>query len=261
MAKRKLSKKDWIGIFGFIILFIIIFSVLIFYFKERQKIVQVDEEFCPEVIDNVSVVLIDQSDQFNIVQKTAVNNIVRDIVKSLLKYERIEIFLMNSNTDVLQKPIFSFCNPGQGLDESDFSGNKRLKKYNWEKKFYTPFSNALNSILLEKKAKSSPIMDAIQSISLTSLHKYKNAAVKFYIISDMLQHSVSYSNYKYPLDFKSFKAMGVFNRLRVDFDSVDIRIFYVNRDSKKQGKSHILFWEDYFNEMGGILSSVKRVEG
>ena len=255
------SIKSLVATIGIIIVLTIFIAFFIFYQKESEKLVELDDEFCPEFIPAISVVLIDQTDSFNVFQKKSIQNSVKDIVESLAKHERLEIYILNPIEEKLLEPIFAICNPGQGEDENKYTGNKKLKKYNWDKKFYQPFSENLDRILIKQKAEISPIMESIQSISLTTFHNHRQIPIKFYIISDMLQHSTLYSNYKNSLDYERFKSSKRYNKLSADLNGVTAKILYINRDVKKQGRNHILFWENYFTDMGGILTSVKRIEG
>ena len=107
-------------------------------------------------------------------------------------------------------------------------------------------------------------MEAIQSISVSSLHKFisTNKKVNLVIVSDMLQNSETLSHYKEHMNFKKFKKQD-FIKVSSSLNDVLVTILYLRRDGaeKLQGRKHIVFWEQFFHDQGGILKRVVSIDG
>ena len=106
-------------------------------------------------------------------------------------------------------------------------------------------------------------MEAIKAVAVTEFIGEKNKSIPKHliIVSDMMQHTSAYSHYRDLSNFSSYKTSKAFDQHLSNLNEVDVEIYYIRRPelSSKQGKSHILFWEQYIHAMGGALVRVRNI--
>ncbi len=77
----------------------------------------------------------------------------------------------------------------------------------------------------------------------------------------MMHHTSEYSHYRNPIDYKSFSKESYADEVATGLNSVDVKIVYLRRDNLKntQGKRHLSFWREYFDEVGAGIVEVRNV--
>lgn len=216
-------------------------------------------------VDEVTVILIDHTDDFNTVQQSRLGDLLLQIATSIPKNSKIELYNVRPVTETLLKPVFSLCNPGDGSDVNALTGNKGFAKKAYEEKFKKQLQNSLSEVFGGDTANVSPIMEALQSVNVSSLlgENASASSKNLIIVSDFLQHTKNFSLYQPIPDFIAFKNGAYFSSVRSDLHGVHVDMYYLRRDGQMNSQTEKLrdFWFSFFKEQGARLGQFSHVPG
>ena len=193
------------------------------------------------------------------------------------RYLKVNSDLINPGIDKLKetglndkqikvKPVFSICNPGDASDITNFDQKLAPDFYQkqYEKKFEEPLNNVLEVLSIVEKADTSPIMEMIQHVSVSTFPlKETKHGNRLIIISDMIQNSPPnfsmYSSY----DFNSFKNSSYYKKINTNLRDASIYILKTRQPNFEhlQGEKLIKFWQSYFKDMDSGNFTIDPVEG
>ena len=270
--KSKKSKDDeipWIAVGGFCLFAIaLIFIFLTTYCSMQSQIENVDKEnFCKiDKIDQITIFVIDTSDKLSQIQQTSLNERLWNYVKNIDKNNhQIQVFSVEKINEKILEPIIKICNPGDEKEVSIWTGNKKITRLNFEKKFKEKIDKIFTDLLNKEASDKSPIMESIQSVAVSQLIKNENNDTKFKIIliSDLLQNSENFSFYKGDFDFNKFNKSDNFRFLKSDFKNAEIELYFLNRkkDINLQNENLRDFWIQYFKAQEAIVTRFVPIEG
>lgn len=222
--------------------------------------------FCKrEKSTEVTVILIDHTDVITTIQRAALESRLWDVVNSTGKNSKIKLYEVNNINAQVLTPAIDICNPGSEKDVNEFTGNKILAHKKFEERFRKPLKLILDGILSKENAKDSPIMEAVQSVAVSSFIGEEHSAEKkrFILVSDLLENTKNYSLYKTDIDFENFKNSEHWKSVRSDLDDIDVEIFFLRRDGadKFQNTNLRKFWINFFEDQGAIVSRFLPIEG
>jgi len=260
--RRRQKSQDT---FGYILVALFITVILAagfgYFYVIDTKILTDKTTLCPLSGPHaVTVVVIDRTDTLKVLQKERLRKILQEIKGATSKHELIEVYTVGPIIDELRRPVIAICNPGDPQEVNSLYSNPSQARRKWNEDFSKRLDGIVESLLLPMESETSPIMESIQSISVSSFSdpNMKTIPRKLIIASDMLQHSPSNSHYSGVPKFSKFKKNPVYARLIGDLNDVNVRLIYIRRSTKNsiQGKNHIIFWERYFSELGANLNQV-----
>lgn len=266
--RKQLQRRLGLVLIGGVLLVLFAFGVL--SFKVKQEEIPIDEEtLCPvEGPKTLTVVLMDRTDPLSLTQQKDLRSKLEKIKEEIPLYGGIAAYSVGPiGKELLHPETKLVCNPGRGKDINPLIGNPRIVERKWRERFSEPLERLFDELLKTEEASTSPIMESIQSVSLTALRGLNVSRIprRLVIVSDMLQHTNDYSQYTMVQSFQDFKKEKAqyYSHMRTDLGGVEITVFYVQRDTRRnvQQKQHIEFWQEYFGNMGGILTDVKKLEG
>lgn len=215
----------------------------------------------PELVS----ILLDISDPLSPRQDADIRARLEEISNRIPTYGRIEVYALEESSQSHLRPIVSACNPGRGSETNTLIGNPRLVEKKWKEIFEAPVGAAIENTLEAKKKGNSPILEAIQSISINSLARadYQQSRRVLVIVSDFLQHTPAYSNYRNGSSFKLLRDSTYFARTRPDLRGVEVNLYYVHRNvtARLQGPLHREFWNRVFTEAGASSLHIFSVQG
>jgi hypothetical protein len=217
----------------------------------------------------VTVVLIDATDVIGPVQKAAIFDRLQPMIRNLRKGEEVALYQIDPTLDLL-KPRFLMCRPVKPSEVNEITGNRRLAEQRFETAFRPAVEKALNAALARPPSERSPIMEAIQGVSVGALQAADAGRSggpplpkRLIVVSDLLQNSEAASQYPAAPDFAQFQTTPAYARTRSDLSGVRIVILYLRRDTARivQGLAHIRFWDAWFASQGATVDDVIRIEG
>ena len=214
---------------------------------------------------SIDIVLIDKTDPLNDRQRAFVMNRLQEIKQDVPNHGAIELFAISAKRDDVLEPILTLCNPGRGVDANPITASPKRVEALWEKQFDKPLEAELRQAVSPSAADLSPVMEAIQSVSIRTLNhrEVSHRPRTLTIVSDLLHNTPEFSQYRGPTDFSRFKSSAYFGRVRTALDGVSVTVLYVPRPGKEsiQGGAHIQFWTEYFVNQGAADVLFVRVEG
>src|SRR5262249_11737328 len=143
--------------------------------------------------------------------------------------------------------------------DSSLTANPTRAKQVWDLRFSQPLKATFAALLQPHDEPSSPILESIQSVSVTAFDVIgANIPRHLVIASDMLQNTGEFSQYQDRRTFAEVRATPYYSRVRASLRGVSVQILYVRRfqQASIQGAPHIEFWQEYFADSGATLESV-----
>ena len=277
MARRRPRQRSepgigWAGIGGIILILLAIAAgtaFAYFYFSTPASPTLDTQSLCP--IDGprgITVVLVDTSDDLPETTRREVQGMLDDMIVSLPPFYKLDIRVLDI-AGVRSRSLFSKCNPGDGAGLSEWTANPRIARLRWIESFRKPAAAAVKNSLAAAKATSSPIMAAIQDIALDQFSSAAstNAKKTLVVISDMIEFTKDYGQYRGDLTYQRYKQSPAYLKFRTDLHGASVVIRYVTRQAKGlpqpllDGTMHMDFWKSWIEDNGGSWGGVKRLQG
>lgn len=216
--------------------------------------------FCPKDGPlSVTTVLIDRTDGINAVQGADLRDLLLDTAAAIPPHGQLRIYEVTAS-EGLAAPIVSVCNPGSAKDGSFFDENLKRKQQKYEERFKGPIDDLIRGMKTDAKADSSPIMEAIQEISVQDFAN-ENAVRKLLVVSDLMQHTASFSLYKDVPDVEAFRASAYGRKVEPDLLGVEIELHILVSSSGKQNDEVGMFWFSWLTEIGANLLGSRTLHG
>ncbi|WP_426433993.1 hypothetical protein [Bradyrhizobium genosp. P] len=240
-----------------------------FYLSTPARPILDAQSLCPvSGPQGITVVLVDTSDDLSETTQREVLGQLDDMITTLPPFYKLDIRVLDI-AGVRSRSLFSKCNPGDGAGLSEWTDNPRIARLRWIEDFRKPAADAVKNSIAAAKAKSSPIMAAIQDIAIDDFSSAASQNVRktLYVISDMIEFTPDYSQYPRAgdLSFQRYKQSPAFLKFRTDLHGATVIIRYVNRQPNGQplvdGAKHIEFWKDWIEDNRGIFGGAKRLQG
>jgi hypothetical protein len=277
VARRRPRQRSgptlgWSGLGGILLLALAIAAggaFAYFYFSTPARPTLDAQTLCPITgPQGITVVLVDTSDDLPETTRREVLGMLEDMIASLPPFYKLDVRVLDI-AGVRSRSLFSKCNPGDGAGLSEWSDNPRIARMRWVENFRKPAADAVKSSLAPAKAKSSPIMAAIQDIAIDQFSSAanQNAKKSLVVISDMIEYTRDYSQYPRDGDlaFQRFKQSPAYLKFRTDLHGATVSIRYVNRQPKGQpvldGRAHMEFWRAWIEDNRGVFGNAKWLQG
>jgi hypothetical protein len=241
-------------------------ALAVFYFSVTPKPKLDAASLCP--VDGpygITVVLVDTSDDLPEPTQREVLGQLEDQISELPDYHKLDIRVLDI-AGGRSRSLFSKCNPGDGTGLSEWTDNPRLARMRWLENFRQPAKVAVKNSLSSAKAKSSPIMGAIQDIAIDQFSSAaaQKVEMKLIVISDMLEFTPLYSQYPGAgdLSYQRFKRSSAYLKFRTDLHDAHVKIEYVQQTQVAiDSVRHIEFWRDWITDNRGIFDGARRLQG
>ena len=210
-----------------------------------------------------AVLLVDKTDPLNFTQKQAFLEYLAEFGRGRVKEgELFSVFVLGGDFKSTARPIFEMCNPGKGENKDIWTANPDRIRRQFENKFLKPMRALAEQLQATEAAKDSPIMQMLQLVAINGFRaRNVQGPRRLYVVSDMLQNTDNYSQYKGDLDFPKFRDSLAFQKVRTDLSGVEVELAYLLNAPARQTRRHLKFWEDYFRELGARIVSVRVLEG
>jgi hypothetical protein len=136
----------------------------------------------------------------------------------------------------------------------------------WLESFDQPATQAVNNSLAPAKAKTSPIMAALQDIALSQFSDLPVQSIPKHllVISDMIEFTKDYSQYPNAgdLSYQRFLKSAAYLKYRTDLHGAAVSIEYIMREGAKiESVKHIEFWNTWIKDNRGTFKIAHRLQG
>jgi hypothetical protein len=213
---------------------------------------------------SITVILVDATDDLPAAAKAEVATLLVDIAEGLPEHGLLELRVLDP-ARLSSRVMFERCNPGDGSTLSEFTGNPRMARQRWLESFRGPVTEAMNNSLSSAESATSPIMAAIQNVSVERFTGRRAEAVhrRLFIVSDMLENGPNYSQYNGDVSFARYKNSTAYRAFSTDLHGADVFIFYVQRAMRRplDSREHMQFWMQWVSDNKGHLREVTRLQG
>lgn len=206
---------------------------------------------------STTVVLLDTSDQWPEITREEVRKRLEKFSEDVPDYGLLELRLLDPSVQG-GRIMFSKCNPGSGVNESEITANPRLMRRKWKEQFLTPMQQALDRTLTQAETASSPILSTAQRIAVD--HFDDKRPGHLVLVSDMIENTPDYSQYKGDFSYDQYKQSPAYKKQHSDLRGADVTILYVQRLRMDSGK-HIKFWTDWIRDNHGSALEIKKLQG
>lgn len=220
------------------------------------------QTLCPTDRDyGRTVILIDSTDSLGAGQVKVIVKEINNLIQKLNLYEWVGLFILNEDNVTLAGPEIALCNPGSKQHANEWIENPDLKQKEFEQKFQQPIERKVQRIVRSPTQATSPIFEMIYAVSQYK-HFDSTQKRRLIIISDMLQNVSEYSHYGDNLNIKDWKNTDYAQKaLQTSLHGVNVHILYVQRLDNEhrqwQSPEHVMFWENYFFEVGATGTELK----
>lgn len=233
------------------------------YLRATAQNTPVDTELCPESgPGEQTIVLIDATDAIASITQTEILNKITDLASATPKGGRFELRVLEPDA-TRTTTLFNRCNPGDGSDLDELTGNPELAQKKWASQFGAPLAEAMRRSVNGQGADTSPIMAGIQQIAvdrLSSAHS-RSISSKVIVVSDMLENSDAFSIYEAGPDFDAFRRSPGFKRYHTDLAGAGIAIWFLDREAKVASVPLMEFWVQWILENRGSPLTATRMQG
>jgi hypothetical protein len=267
-ARRQGSTFDRATLLGvaLTLLVAVIFVVLGVFVRHRQAEVATlnPSTFCPNSGPiAVHAILIDRTDPLTDLQLDALQQHILQWAEQVPQYAALRIYEVGVGGALLH-PVVDVCNPGDGSGASNFTSNPAFLKRRYHALFLQPVQSVLASMRADKEQAKSPILEAVQAISVRDFGdtgaKGDNALI---IVSDLLEYDGELNFYRTVPSADSFAKSPAGRSLHADFSNVTATIFLLNRqkDAKFQTDALGEFWMQWLTLQGADVDGFKQFPG
>ena len=242
------------------------------------------DTLCPEdrsLIPHLEVLLFERNRrvdfdtrEFVPVSPNTVTEIRRQIeqgLSTLPKHSLVGIYEVEYTRSERFEPAASFCNPGDGSEISEWTGNPRLAALSYRERFREPFLEVVTSLSAWSPDHKYSLVDTLGAVARLVFGdpEFEHATKTLTVVSDFvtpqnfaaggrIPSSFSQVNNSTPLgSLDDFAAAG---GLRFDFRGAHVRLI-VNRMKyvtipDVQGPAHTAWWERFFDAQNATVEEV-----
>lgn len=261
-AQRK-KKSDLLMLIGACVATIGILAGAGYFYLTREKGID-KTTLCPANGPTGHVVLlVDQTDPFNFVQKRAFEVELQDVVlRRTPKGSLLSVYVLGEDFTSNAEPLVELCNPGSGEDKNAMTSNLIRLRNQYEERFVHPLLQQSEKLVAATPAKKSPIFEMLQVVGINAFRKHSiQGERRLIVVSDMLHNTAEFSMYKGWPDFDVFAASAYGQKAQADLSGVQVELDYLINDPKIQSRRNLSFWEAYFNKAHARVVSVRPLEG
>lgn len=263
-------------------------AAFVYFYITAPETVRVDgTTLCPEddrFIPHLEILLFERNRRVNMltrefepISRNTVVEIRRQIEKHLNavpKYSLVEVYEVSYDSSEQFRPFATFCNPGDGSDINEFTGNPRLAAQRYQEMFRTPFLLAIDKLSEWDPKYQHSLMDSLGGVARLVLGnpRYEHTTKSLTIVSDFVVPENFSLPDRIPSSFAEVSSSSTLGRfgdfaaaggLTLDFRGAEIRMIlnrmrYVTIPDI-QGTEHTVWWERFFDSQNGSVTEVIHV--
>ena len=261
-SRRHSNSEFWTWALGTVLAVLFLMIVVGFAYlrwtAERKPVLDA-ETLCP--MDggarSTTVVLLDTSDQWPDITREEVRKRLEQLSEQIPPYGLLELRLLDPAVTG-GRITFAKCNPGDGSNLNEITGNPKLARKKWLEQFVSPLQQALDQTLTQTESDTSPILSTVQRISVERFDD--NHPGSLILVSDMIEHTPDYSQYKGDLSYQRYKQSAAYKKQHTDLHGADVTILRVQRlqmDSLKL----MQFWAEWTVDNNGHFNMADQLQG
>jgi hypothetical protein len=258
VASSRREQQDQLGKRILVGVGVVVFALLTIKVIVDLQTPELIENLCPkEGPAKEYVILVDRTDPFSETQRQFVTQWILNLARNLNQYERLSLYGLSADESSWNaKPRFSQCSPGNQANELYQTKSKIRAAY--QKHFEDPLKAQLPEVMTNTLSPTSPIIEMIESIARRPELSGRVPNRRFIIVSDMMQNSGGYSQYKVSIDYDAFDKSPFAKAHDVRLEGATVTILYLEREQLQtyQKSPHIIFWQHWFFDRGSRIQEI-----
>lgn len=266
-SRRRGRQRDafpWIwAALGTLLLVAIVGGFGWLYVTASASRVALDTTLCPQTgATGQKLVLVDVSDAIAPITRQDLLNHMHEVAATTAKGERFELRVLDPGASH-SRTVFSFCNPGDGSELSELTGNPALALKSWQDGFSVPLEAALSGSVAAGQADSSPIMGAIQELAVERLGSAADRAIptSIYVASDLLEHTEAFSMYRSGADFAAWKGSAGAVQYATELAGAEVTLWVIKRNAPVPSAAAADFWASWIADNHGRTGRTIAMQG
>lgn len=212
----------------------------------------------------VHVFLFDRTDPITPQQGQLIKQKLARYVDSAKTGERFDFYTVEGDEKRVLMPHLQACSPGRGVEANELYENPKAIQRKFEEQFVAAIRMQADELLQESTKDNSPIIESIRGAAITSFGRFDRNEIplRMTIISDLIQHSAVYSQYRSDMPFTELSKRPAWLSARPNLKGSEIEILYLLRSSGvRQGRpiqtrGHQLFWEQLLTASDGRVIAI-----
>jgi hypothetical protein len=215
----------------------------------------------------VHVLMFDRSDPISGQQAQRIKFGVNELKRAADFGYRFDIYTFEGDSKSALEPIMTICSPGKPEDANELIQNPEFLRRRYEERFSGVLDKTVDGLLQVSSRDNSPIIESLRAAALTSFGPINEGQTKLRLtlISDMVQHSAQYSQFRSDQTFQQLSRTPMWATLRPNLKQAEVNILYLLRPSAKRGnasiqsRGHQLFWEQLIQNGNGIAAKIEPI--
>jgi uncharacterized membrane protein len=215
----------------------------------------------------VNVLIFDRSDPISGQQAQRVRFAVDELKHSANFGYRFDIYTFEGDNKTALEPVLKICNPGRPEEANELIQNPEIVRKKYEERFSSTLDRTIEGLLRASSRDNSPIIESLRAATLTSFGPITEGQAKLHVllVSDMVQHSAQYSQFKADSNFQKLARTPGWAALRPNLKGADVEILYLLRPSAKranspiQSRGHQMFWEQLVQDGNGVVTKCEPI--
>ncbi len=218
-----------------------------------------------------------ETKQFSPISPNVVLEIRRQVesrLNTLPKYSLVEIYEVNYSSSEQFQPVVRFCNPGDGSDRSELTGNPRLAQQRYRERFRDAFNRIVESLSAWSPGNRYGLVDSRGGVARLVLGnpEFGHASKALSVISDFIvpqnfavngRISQSFAEVPSSARLGSFDEFVSAGGVRFDFRGTAVQLIVQRVEYAYipdiQGAPHISWLERFFDVQNPTVEEVARV--
>lgn len=262
--KSRSRKKNGPSVGDYFLVVILIFAliaigggILFLYLNKEQDFTLNSTDLCPQIGARSTVaILLDTTDEISPTTRQDIQNRARVELENLSRFSRLAVYKMDDG-GLNSKPIVTLCNPGQlsemgDLAQQGITANPSMieRKYN---NFSTKVRSATDQMFQSTfGGRQSPLLGALQELSLIlprpvliDAVRYPAGQNKIIYITDMMEHTDTFSIYQSGVDFNAFRDSNATEKFGKLYEE-NLEFWILQRNNRISTSDLIQFWGKVF---------------
>ncbi len=214
----------------------------------------------------VTAILVDTSDRVSALSRADILGRLDDEVRAGKPDELFLAFETQVESGGVLEPLVETCHPGDPDKANPLIQSRQLIAKRLDERFLEPLREVFSELLDREEAKSSPLMESVQSVAVTVLGRREHADVprRLLLVSDLMQNTESLSFFRRQVDYHAFAGSRGADALSTDLDGVTVEVLFVQREAHLRLESTrglAEFWGRWIENQGGMVGPVVSIDG
>ena len=209
------------------------------------------------------VLLVDKSDPMTFTQRKEFEVMYSEIMrKSVATGYLLSVYALADDFTQTAEPIIELCNPGDGSNASEVTGNPHLLRRDFENKYVAPLMARYQDLLSDTPGKASPILEMIQLASITGFRKRGvQGERRLIVVSDMIQNTPQLSMYRGIPKLEQFSQSDYGRQTSADLGGAIVEIRMLLHSPSIQTPALLNFWREHIRSSGGRIVAYEPLKG